>query len=40
MFLLLAAADALWFWMVLAAGFSAIFIKQNTKFMCCSNLLP
>jgi len=34
------AADALWCAAFLAAGFSAVLIKQNTSFMCCSNLLP
>jgi len=34
-----AAADALWC-AALLAGFSAVMIKQNTSYMCYSNLLP
>jgi len=30
-----AVVDALW-----CAGFSAILVKQNTSYMCYSNLLP
>jgi len=36
MFLLFAAADDLW----CAAFLAAVLVKQNTRVMCCSNLLP